>query len=152
MSLHSVTEAAVLAGVTRRTIYRYIKQGKLSATVSASDTTMIETSELLRVFGTLSQPEPEKVSTGSHENPATDVTLLLAEMRDIQVKFESLKKSVEEQQQLLLEDKQAREKLDFERQEQADLIEQLRRERDALSAALESEKGKGLWARIFKKG
>ncbi|MGF9589303.1 helix-turn-helix domain-containing protein, partial [Klebsiella pneumoniae] len=49
MAVHTVTEAAKLAGVTRRTIYRYIKQGKLSTVVTGSDATQIETSELLRV-------------------------------------------------------------------------------------------------------
>lgn len=158
MALHSVTEAAKLAGVTRRTIYRYIKQGKLSAAVSDSDTTVIETSELLRVFGALSQPEPEKVSTGSHDKPATDVTVLLEEIRDMKSEIESLKQT----QLLMLEDLKAREKLDSERHEQIELIGQLQRERDALSAALETErrqsaaleaeKGKGFWSRIFKKG
>ncbi|MBJ5108356.1 helix-turn-helix domain-containing protein, partial [Salmonella enterica subsp. enterica serovar Typhimurium] len=61
MASHSVTEAAKLAGVTRRTIYRHIKAGKLSASVTGGDNTVIETSELLRVYGVLSQPEPEKV-------------------------------------------------------------------------------------------
>jgi excisionase family DNA binding protein len=58
MASHSVTEAAKLAGVTRRTIYRHIKAGKLSASVTGGDNTVIETSELLRVYGALSQPEP----------------------------------------------------------------------------------------------
>ncbi|MCS6325449.1 helix-turn-helix domain-containing protein, partial [Klebsiella pneumoniae] len=56
MAVHTVTEAAKLAGVTRRTIYRYIKQGKLSTVVTGSDSAQIETSELLRVFGNLSHP------------------------------------------------------------------------------------------------
>lgn len=143
MALHSVTEAATLAGVTRRTIYRYIKQGKLSAAVSGSDTAVIETSELLRVFGALSQPEPEKVSTGSQENEPEFVTRLLNEMS-------RLREVIESQQQLLLEDKQSREQQNAERQQQAELIEQLQRERDALSQALDAEKKKGFWKKLFK--
>ena len=143
MALHSVTEAATLAGVTRRTIYRYIKQGKLSAAVSDSDTTVIETSELLRVFGKLSQPEPEKVSTGSQEDEPQYVTRLLDEMS-------RLREVIESQQQLLLEDKQSREQQNAERQQQAELIEQLQRERDALSQALDTEKKKGFWKKLFK--
>ncbi|EPT6930466.1 helix-turn-helix domain-containing protein [Cronobacter turicensis] len=143
MALHSVTEAATLAGVTRRTIYRYIKQGKLSAAVSDSDTTVIETSELLRVFGKLSQPEPEEVSTGAQENEPEFVTRLLNEMS-------RLREIIESQQQLLLEDKQSRERQSAERQQQSELIEQLQRERDALSQALDSEKKKGFWKKLFK--
>lgn len=142
MALHSVTEAATLAGVTRRTIYRYIKQGKLSAAVSDSDTTVIETSELLRVFGKLSQPEPEEVSTGSQENEPEFVTRLLDEMS-------RLREIIESQQTLLLEDKQSREQQNAERQQQSELIEQLQRERDALSQALDAERKKGFWKKLF---
>ena len=83
MAVHTVTEAAKLAGVTRRTIYRYIKQGKLSTVVTGSDSAQIETSELLRVFGNLSHPEESKVSTGSHQKEPEYVTRLMAEMSQI---------------------------------------------------------------------
>ena len=98
MAGHSVTEAAKLAGVTRRTIYRHIKAGKLSASVTGSDNTIIETSELLRVYGVLSQPEPEQVSTGSHENQPEYVTLLLAEMSQLREQISSLTSKVNELQ------------------------------------------------------
>ncbi|HHF9085632.1 TPA: helix-turn-helix domain-containing protein [Escherichia coli] len=98
MASHSVTEAAKLAGVTRRTIYRHIKAGKLSASVTGGDNTVIETSELLRVYGVLSQPEPEKVSTGSQENQPEYVTLLLAEMSQLREQISSLTSKVDELQ------------------------------------------------------
>lgn len=148
MSLHTVTEAAKLAGVTRRTIYRYIKQGKLSATVTGSDNTVIDTSELLRVFGSLSQPVVTEVSTRSQENEPEYVTRLWAELSQ-------LRSVIEEQHQLLIEDKIGREKqaaqLADERQQNADLIEQLQRERDAFSQALDAERNKGFWKRLFSK-
>ena len=98
MASHSVTEAAKLAGVTRRTIYRHIKAGKLSASVTGGDNTVIETSELLRVYGVLSQPEPEKVSTGSLENQPEYVTLLLAEMSHLREQISTLTSKVDELQ------------------------------------------------------
>ncbi|MBJ4110682.1 helix-turn-helix domain-containing protein [Salmonella enterica subsp. enterica serovar Stanley] len=98
MASHSVTEAAKLAGVTRRTIYRHIKAGKLSASVTGGDNTVIETSELLRVYGVLSQPEPEKVSTGSLENQPEYVTLLLAEMSQLREQISLLTSKVDELQ------------------------------------------------------
>ncbi|EBK1991802.1 helix-turn-helix domain-containing protein [Citrobacter freundii] len=101
MASHSVTEAAKLAGVTRRTIYRHIKAGKLSASVTGGDNTVIETSELLRVYGVLSQPEPEKVSTGSHENQPEYVTLLLAEMSQLREMVSHLSSKVDELQSRL---------------------------------------------------
>ncbi|ENG2844354.1 helix-turn-helix domain-containing protein [Escherichia coli] len=142
MALHTVTEAAKMAGVTRRTIYRYLKSGKLSAAVTDGDNTQIETSELLRVFGSLSQPEVEEVSTGSQENEPEYVTRLLDEMS-------KLRGIIESQQLLLLEDKQSREQQIAERQHQTDLIEQLQRERDALSQTLDAERNKGFWKRLF---
>ena len=142
MALHSVTEAAKMAGVTRRTIYRYLKSGKLSAAVTGGDHTQIETSELLRVFGSLSQPKAEEVSTESQENVPEYVTRLLDEMS-------RLREIIESQQTLLLEDKQSREQQDAERQQQSDLIEQLQRERDVLSQALETECKKGFWKKLF---
>ena len=101
MASHSVTEAAKLAGVTRRTIYRHIKAGKLSASVTSSDNTVIETSELLRVYGVLSQPEPEVVSTGSQEKPPEYVTLLLAEMSQLREMVSHLSSKVDELQSRL---------------------------------------------------
>ncbi len=101
MASHSVTEAAKLAGVTRRTIYRHIKAGKLSASVTGGDSTVIETSELLRVYGVLSQPEPEKVSTGSLENQPEYVTLLLAEMSQLREMVSHLSSKVDELQSRL---------------------------------------------------
>lgn len=101
MASHNVTEAAKLAGVTRRTIYRHIKAGKLSASVTGSDNTVIETSELLRVYGALSQPEPELVSTGSHENQPEYVTLLLLEMSQLREQICTLTNKVDELQNRL---------------------------------------------------
>lgn len=110
MASHSVTEAAKLAGVTRRTIYRHIKAGKLSASVTGGDNTIIETSELLRVYGVLSQPEPEQVSTGSHENQPEYVTRLLAEMSQLREQISSLASKVDElQEQLALPSPERRE-------------------------------------------
>ncbi|EOL9002184.1 helix-turn-helix domain-containing protein, partial [Cronobacter sakazakii] len=101
MASHSVTEAAKLAGVTRRTIYRHIKAGKLSASVTGGDNTVVETSELLRVYGALSQPETDKVSTGSHEKQPEYVTLLLTEMSQLREQISSLTSKVDELQSKL---------------------------------------------------
>ncbi len=49
MALVTVIEAAELTGKSRQTIYRHIKEGKLSKTVSGK----LETAELLRLYGEL---------------------------------------------------------------------------------------------------
>lgn len=145
MAVHTVTEAAKLAGVTRRTIYRYIKQGKLSTVVTGSESTQIDTSELLRVFGSLSQQEAPKVSTGSLVEEPEYVTRLMAEMSQI-------RDLVQGQQQLLLEDK-------IETQKLREQVTGLQNERDSVAqeldkvkAELEAERGKGFWKRLFRQG
>lgn len=53
MAQLSVSAAARAVGKDRGTIHRYIKSGKLSTTRDAAGNTVVETSELLRVFGAL---------------------------------------------------------------------------------------------------
>ncbi len=48
-----IAAAARAVGKDRGTLNRYIKSGKLSTTKDATGCTVIETSELLRVFGEL---------------------------------------------------------------------------------------------------
>lgn len=52
MALVSISEAARLTGKARSTLHKYIKQGKLSTTTDQhTGNKSIETSELIRVFG-----------------------------------------------------------------------------------------------------
>lgn len=59
MALVSKSKAAKLAGVSRTTIHRYVNTGKLSMTGE-----QVDTSELLRVFGSLHAVTGEQDSTG----------------------------------------------------------------------------------------
>ena len=56
MAVLGLREAAAAVGVTRQTIYRYTKSGKLSAVIRDDGTQGVDTSELLRVFGNLRDP------------------------------------------------------------------------------------------------
>lgn len=69
MAQVSISEAAKLTGKSRRTIQRYVATGKMS--LSHNDTTekTIDTSELIRVFGTIRKENITPVVT--HE----DVTM-----------------------------------------------------------------------------
>lgn len=54
MALVTVTHAARLAGISRQYLYKaYIKTGKVSVERDSKGSPLIETSELLRVFGVL---------------------------------------------------------------------------------------------------
>ncbi|EFC8027656.1 DNA-binding protein [Escherichia coli] len=72
MALVSVTEAARLTGKNRATIHRYIKQGKLSQMSDATNTKKVDTSELIRVFGSL---------TATHATPKTDQSVALLQQK-----------------------------------------------------------------------
>ena len=98
MACHTIFEAASITGVNRRTIYRYIKSGKVSATVTHNNKTVIDTSELLRVFGSLSQPETTECLTGSQENTPEYVAKILAEMSQMRAEIERLTGKVDELQ------------------------------------------------------
>lgn len=96
MACHSISEAASITGVNRRTIYRYIKSGKLSATAASDGKTVIDTSELLRVFGSLSQPDVLESPTGSQVNQPEYVSLLLVEMSHMRSEIERLTTKVDD--------------------------------------------------------
>lgn len=67
----TVRQAAERVGISRQTMFRYIKEGRVSATLSHSGEKQIEISELLRAFGAL-QPETVTPATPSDsETPAT---------------------------------------------------------------------------------
>lgn len=52
----TVRQAAERVGISRQTMFRHIREGRVSATLSHSGQKQIEITELLRAFGTL-QPE-----------------------------------------------------------------------------------------------
>lgn len=60
MALVTITEAAKLVRRSRRTLYRDIDKGRLSKSVTHDGATVIDTSELLRVYGMLYKDDPEQ--------------------------------------------------------------------------------------------
>lgn len=57
MAKVSISEAARLTGKSRTTLHRLIKTGELSTCHGVRNTKMLDTSELLRVFGSLDGTE-----------------------------------------------------------------------------------------------
>ena len=96
-----------------------------------------ETSELIRAYGELKQNEtPERHSKGHAENPHDQQTeRILRELNE-------LKQCLT----LMLEDKQAQ---DMDRRRQEAEREQLQNEIAQLRQALELEKKRGFWSRLF---
>nr|WP_176705039.1 helix-turn-helix domain-containing protein [Pseudomonas sp.] len=51
--LHTIQEAIALTGKSRRTLYNHCDQGRLSYSLGHDDRRYFETSELIRVYGSL---------------------------------------------------------------------------------------------------
>lgn len=83
----TITDAAKLAGISRQYLYKaYIKTGKISVERDSKGAPMIETSELLRVFGKLSGQWSEETDADEKrlhemtEGNAVDIRVLSAEI------------------------------------------------------------------------
>ena len=115
MALVSKSKAAKLASVSRTTIHRYVKNGKLSANNGE-----IETSELIRVFGDISETPatpatPVQPVTSEHDvtPPVTppETAGLTSKVRDLENLLSEMKEDRDtwrdqaQSNQRLLEDK-----------------------------------------------
>lgn len=76
MAKVSISEAARLTGKSRTTLHRLIKTGELSTCHGERNARMLDTSELLRVFGSLAKTEAvqgvEQVAEQSVTAPQTE--------------------------------------------------------------------------------
>lgn len=90
----TVRQAAERVGISRQTMFRYIKEGRVSATLSHSGEKQIEISELLRAFGPLQQETvttttPRNRSRQSHSDTETQASI------SYQIELERLKAQLE---------------------------------------------------------
>lgn len=67
MAIHNVTDSALLVNKSRKTIQRYIANRKLTVTRDELGNPQIDTTELLRVFGKLSQVSQKKILKKSQD-------------------------------------------------------------------------------------
>ena len=65
MAIHNITDSALLVKKSRRTIQRYIANGKLTMVSDTLGKPQIDTTELIRVFGTLSKMSLKKIAKKS---------------------------------------------------------------------------------------
>ena len=96
MATVSISEAARLAGISRPTIYKLINSGQLNVTPvvkGVKTVKAVDTSELIRVFGTI---ESFPVATDFTVSPEQDVTRFNGhDLQDLQHKIELLQKENE---------------------------------------------------------
>jgi len=136
----NLTQAAKAAGITRRTLYNHINQGKVTASRDEKNSPVIDVSELIRAYGNVNLPV-KKIPTLSHrENTHQNYTP--DALNDVRKEIAELKQAVT----LMIEDKTAREE---ERRRGEDERRQLQEEVKRLGDELKQEKARGLWSRLF---
>lgn len=95
MAQVNLTQGAKLAGVSRSTLNRHIKEGKLSKGIGPDGKPCVETSELQRVYNTLSHAEtPRDVSVIQH-----GTVLETAEIKALRIELEATKERLDEMRQ-----------------------------------------------------
>lgn len=111
MAQHGISESTKLTGKSKRTLYRYMDAGKLTYETDREGHRLIDTSELIRVFGTLktrddtvpvAQPDTDENNSLSHDY----IRFLKEQLRMSQEREEKLIEHLE-QAQLLLEHQQS---------------------------------------------
>lgn len=116
MTQVSVAEAARLVGRDRKSLYRAIKQGRLSATLGTSGERQIDIAELVRVYGDLrdTSDKQETVAAPQHEtqNETARIAALEAEVASLRERLGDKERHIEDMRNAmrLLEHKPAAKK------------------------------------------
>jgi predicted RNase H-like nuclease (RuvC/YqgF family) len=110
MAKHTITEASKLVKISRSNMYKkYINTGKISVEV-VDGVKQIDTSELVRVFGSISLEDSNDVqknttsnTRGQEENTAKDevISLLKDQLREAREREEWLRVQLEKTTQML---------------------------------------------------
>jgi len=90
----NITHAAKTAGIARRTLQRHIEKGKVSYEIGKHGNKLIDTSELVRVYGELNAPAtPDAVGQVGQKSPhdASEVALLRQRVSDLQILVDELR-------------------------------------------------------------
>jgi len=126
MALVSVSQAARLAGISRQHLYRkYIKPGEISVQRDEKGDPMIDTSELLRVFGTLggdTSGDDNMLQKATQEKYSSDrslVTELQAKLQVLQAENKALLARVDDKERNLEDIRQALRLLEDQRPKKA---------------------------------
>lgn len=138
-TLLNLSQAAQAAGITRRTLYNHVKQGKVTVSRAGKNNPVIDVSELIRVYGNVNLPEKQIPNISHREN--THKNFPHEQFQSMQKELADLRLAVT----LMLEDKTAREE---ERRQHDDERRKLQAEVDRLTAEL-TQKKKRFWSNWF---
>jgi excisionase family DNA binding protein len=143
MSLVSVIQAAKLVNVSRKTVYQYMKDGKISASKNRLGKIEIDTSELFRVFSTL-QGDMSLNDTSNHAATTNDGQVTSGKMfvsPPIEVLLENAR--------LQAENSQLRERLDEAKQDKEMFFARLSEAQASIKLLTNTNQRKGFWARLM---
>lgn len=142
MAWHTIQDTLKLTGRSRSQLYRDMATGLVSYRTGKDDRREFETSELIRVYGELNIKEtPKRHRKGHQEN--NDNSPENPQLEAIRKQLSDLQQSVT----LMLEDKNTRE---TERRQIDEERERMQTEIGRLAEALEQEKKRGFWSRLFR--
>lgn len=103
MAKVNLTQGAKLAGVSRSTLNRHIKEGKISKDNSKDGKPCVDTSELQRVYGELSHDTPSQSVSMVHSETvhstvenAIEIATLKAELNAAKERLEDVSKDRDE--------------------------------------------------------
>jgi len=135
----NMSQAAQAAGITRRTLYNHVKQGKVTTSRDEKNNPVVDVSELIRAYGNVSL-SVKKIPTMTHRKN-TQENFSSEQLQAMQKEIAELKRAVTH----MLEDKTARES---ERKQYEEERRKYQEEISALNEKLERERKKGFWARL----
>ncbi len=101
---YSIRQAARMVGLSRKTLYSHVSQGKLSVTSDHEGNKTVDKSELLRVYGKLVETDIDKGGSHSVQEDVSEVGLLqkkLATARNSQILMHTNLKAAERENKLL---------------------------------------------------
>ncbi len=111
MAIVSISEAARLAGKSRKTIQRYVADGRISMSQHVTGEKGIDISELARVFGELSQADPalSRASESQADAPyvAPDVAALETRIKVLEAELAARDAVITAQRENLTDVRQA---------------------------------------------
>ncbi len=96
MAKLTITQSAKAAGIGRATLYRHIKEGKLSCEIDRKGQKIIDTAELIRVYGEIRDTEISHENLKRHETEQSETNETLDKTGVLQQKVEYLEEQVKE--------------------------------------------------------
>jgi predicted site-specific integrase-resolvase len=139
MTKFNITQSAKAVGVSRKTIQRHLKEGKVSFEVDAQGKKWIDPSELIRVYGEIKAPDTPDIARQDEPKLQHDAGSDAQVTEVLQQRIEDLEGQVED----LRQDKEA------SRKREEDLLTIIKQQQTLLLPPPQQPKKAGLWARVF---